>query len=86
VIWLAGLKVLVFYWDVTTDTPNSSASPDLSGIQMASDPVMNTVKTNITCLHCMHKSCLLQERNLNTKKSAMFKCKYQNDALQDHTS
>jgi hypothetical protein len=42
VIWLVGQKALVSYWDVTTDTPSSSASPDPSDIQKASGPVMST--------------------------------------------
>jgi hypothetical protein len=42
VIWLVGQKPLVSYWDVTTDTPSSSASPGPSDIQTASGPVMNT--------------------------------------------
>jgi hypothetical protein len=39
-----GQKALVSYWDVTTDTPGSSASPDPSDIQKASGPVMSTYR------------------------------------------
>lgn len=41
VTWLVGQKVLVSYWDVTTDTPSSSASPGPSDIQKVSGPVMS---------------------------------------------
>lgn len=50
-IWLAGLKVPVFYWDATIGTPNSSTSPDLSSIQKASDPVMITAQLSMFTLN-----------------------------------